>query len=286
MGTRGTLSALRFDLAMASTPPAGAVPPAGVTAAPEQYADCRLRRPVQLLVHVPVETALGLSDEPGWLDGIGWISAPRVRQLLPVAELRQVCVTRDGQVVDLADRSERPPPTPEAAREALVRMATRAFTITDKTWRTEVEHDPSDALRDFVAVRDRFCDGPTQARVPAARADLDHVRPHPEGPTAAWNLRARARRTHVLKHAGWTGIDTVDGTLWISPAGQLVEVDRTTPVPSPLDPAAELVDPVTLHALEAELLRPLHPHEEPPVVLPSVLPAVTSACDLPDDPPF
>lgn len=280
-GDPRTLSALRFDLAMASTPPAGAVPPAGLTDDPAQYADCRLRRRVQLLVHVPVETALGLGNEPGWLDGIGWISAPRVRQLLPIAELRQVCVTRDGQVVDLADRAERPPPTPEAARDALVRMATRAFTITDKTWRTEAEHDPSDALREFVAVRDRFCDGPTQTRVPAARADLDHVRPHPEGPTAAWNLRARARRTHVLKHSGWTGIDTVDGTLWISPAGQLVEVERTTPTPAPLHPDAQLPDPAALHALEAELLRPLRPDEEPPVVLPTITPRP----DLPDDPP-
>ena len=258
-----------------------------MTADPERYADCRLRRPFQLLVHVSVETTLGLSNEPGWLDGIGWISAPRIRQLLPIAELRQVCVTRDGQVVDLADRAERPPTTPEAARAALVRMATRAFTITDKTWRTEPEHDPSDALREFVAVRDRFCDGPTQARVPAARADLDHVRPHPEGPTAAWNLRARSRRTHVLKHAGWTGIDTVDGTLWISPAGQLVEVDRTTPAPTPLDPAAELPDPAALHALEAELLRPLHPDEEPPVVLPPLVrPTTSSPAALPDEPPF
>lgn len=281
-GDPRALGALRFDLAMASTPPSTAVPPAGLLADPERYTDCRLRRPFQLLVHVPVDTALGLGNEPGWLEGIGWISAPRVRQLLPIAELRQVCVTRDGQVVDLADRAERPPPTPEGSREALVRMATRAFSITEKTWRTEWEHDPSDALRDFVAVRDRFCDGPTQARVPAVRADLDHVRPHPEGPTAAWNLRARSRRTHLLKHAGWTGIDTVTGTLWISPAGQLVEVDRATPAPTPLDLDAELPDAEALHALETELLRPLRPDEEPP----TVLPRVALRAELPDDPPF
>lgn len=257
--------------------------PHDLAGSPERFSDCRLRRPVQLLVHVPVETALGLSNEPGWLDGVGWISAPQVRQLLPVAELRQVCATRSGQVIDLADRAERPPPTPADVRAALIRMATEPFTITGKTWRSEPRHDPSDALREFVAVRDRFCDGPTQARVPAARCDDDHRRPYPDGPTAAWNLGARARRTHSLKHFGWTGLSTPTGTLWISPAGQLVEVDRVVSPPPALDADAVLPDADALHALESELLRERRPDEQPPVLLP--LQALASQT-LPDAPPF
>jgi predicted transcriptional regulator len=38
-----------------------------------------------------VETASGLSNEPAWLDGYGWISAPTSRQLLVDAELRRLC---------------------------------------------------------------------------------------------------------------------------------------------------------------------------------------------------
>ncbi len=182
---------------------------------------------MQLLVHVPVTTTLGLGNEPGWLEGYGWISAPQVRQLLPVAELRQVCTTATGQVVDLADRVTRPPPTPGGVRAALVAMATRPFDITDKAWRVEPRHDPSPALDRFVAVRDRFCDGPTQPRVRAEACDDDHKQPYPDGPTAAWNLAARARRTHGLKHFGWTDIATPTGTLWISPAGQLVQSTAT-----------------------------------------------------------
>lgn len=242
--------------------------PSDLTADLTRYSDCRLARPVQMLIHVPVTTALGLSNEPGWLEGCGWISAPQVRQLLPVAELRQVCTTASGQVVDLADRVTRPPPTPGDVRAAVVAMATRPFDITDKTWRTEPRHDPSPSLDRFVAVRDRFCDGPTQPRVRAEACDDDHKQPYPDGPTAAWNLAARARRTHGLKHFGWTDIPTPTGTLWISPAGQLVQVDRYTPPQRPLSPDAELPGPDRLHQLEAELLRELGPDELPPLVPP------------------
>lgn len=242
--------------------------PASLTAISDSYTDCRLSRPVQLLVHVPVTTALGLSNEPGWLEGCGWISAPQIRQLMPVAELRQVCTTDTGQVVDLADRATRPAPTPAAVRAALIEMATQPFAITDKTWRTEPRHDASAALDEFVAVRDRFCDGPTQSRVRAEACDDDHKQPYPEGPTAAWNLAARARRTHGLKHFGWTDVPTPTGTLWISPAGQLIQVDRYTAPPPGLAPEARLPDPDQLHHLEAELLRELAADELPPLVPP------------------
>jgi hypothetical protein len=57
---------------------------------------------VQAHVIVPVETALGLSNEPAWLDGYGWISAPTCRLLLIDAELRQICAkSGSGELVDL-----------------------------------------------------------------------------------------------------------------------------------------------------------------------------------------
>ncbi|MCU1672864.1 MAG: endonuclease [Frankiales bacterium] len=246
-----SLDALRFDLAL----------PALADAA--SLEDRRRQRPVQVLLHLPVTTALGLDNEPGWLTGYGWVSAPQCRQWLPLAELRQVCVN-GGQVVDVADRVVRSGPTPAGVRDAVLAMVSDPGPITEKTWRTELQHDPGPALRGFVDIRDVVCDGPTGARVPAARCDHDHDLRYPDGPTAAWNLKARAGRTHLLKHRGWTPLRTGTSTLWISPAGQLVEVDNF-PGPAPeLDPEAELPDPDELHALDALMLAEVPLAHEPP----------------------
>jgi hypothetical protein len=229
--------------------------------------DCRRSRPVQARVTVPVETGLGLSNEPGWLDGYGWISAPTCRQLLVDAELRQVCVKAGtGELVDLAERPVRPPPTPAGLRDSLLSMVLGDLTLSDVGWRVEPQHDPSDRLREYVIVRDRTCDGPTGARVPASRAQLDHDDPWPHGPTAAWNLAARGARTHQLKHHGWTPLRTPTSTIWISPAGQSVEVPRHTTPPG-IDPDPDrghptLPDPDLLHRLDQLQLTP--PADSPP----------------------
>ena len=150
---------------------------------------------------VPAETGLGLSNEPGWLD------APTTRQLLVDAELRRACAdSTTGQLVDHDPRDRRPPPTPTGLRTALLELISGDLTLTgtpsDVAWRTEPQHDPSDAMRAFTALRDRTCDGPTRSTTSAARCDLDHDPPHPTGSTAAWNLASRARRTHQLTHHG------------------------------------------------------------------------------------
>jgi hypothetical protein len=109
-GDPRTLDQLRFDLAVTQSPCA-THPPADPTAGPTGdltvdlgsdpaaaaaavsvglppslvepvSSDCRLSRPVQARITVPVETSLGLSNEPGWLDGYGWLSAPTCRLLL------------------------------------------------------------------------------------------------------------------------------------------------------------------------------------------------------------
>ncbi|MCA1721741.1 MAG: hypothetical protein LC779_11795 [Actinobacteria bacterium] len=244
------VDALRFDLA--TDLPA------------ECSGDRRRQRPVQVLVHLPVTTALGLDNEPGWLAGYGWVSAPQCRQWVTQAELRQVCVN-GGAVVDTADRVVRPDPDPAAVRDALLAMVAEPGPITDKTWRSEPRHDPSPALRSFVDIRDLFCDGPTGTRVPASRCDHDHERPYPAGPTAAWNLVARAQRTHLLKHRGWTPWRLATSTLWFSPAGQIVEVEHQPGPPPDIAPDAELPDAYELHAFEAMLLRDPTPDEQPPL---------------------
>lgn len=263
------LDALRFDIATDVTSPEPDLQ------APSWQGDRRRVRPIQALIQLPVTTALGLDNEPGWLAGYGWVSAPQCRQWLTIAELRQVCVARDGFVVDTADRVVRPDASPEGIRQALVDMVRNPGAITQKTWRSDPGHDPSPALARFVEIRDAYCDGPTGTRVPASNCDKDHERPYPAGPTAAWNLRNRARRTPVLKHNGWIPLRTADSTLWFSPAGQVVEVPHHTGPPPDIDDDAFLPHPDDLHAIEEELLRPPGPDDWAPLV-PSPR----------DDPPF
>ena len=58
---------------------------------------------VVVQVHVPMATALGLTDDPGHLDGYGPLSAGTVRLMLPDAHLRRVIVdTRTGEPVHVA----------------------------------------------------------------------------------------------------------------------------------------------------------------------------------------
>ena len=294
-GDPRTLAALRFDVATSTfpcsshapaehgsalapspTPTPFAAAPAGLRTSGVEAApvDCRMSRPVQAVVLVPVETALGLSNEPAWLDGYGWIAAPTCRLLLPDAELRQLCTDGPtGQVVDLAPREVRPPPTPAGVRGALVTMVTTSTELSDTAWRTEPEHDPSGPLRAFAVLRDRTCDGPTQPRSRAATCDLDHDLPHPHGPTAAWNLACRSRRTHQLKHYGWTPVRGPSGTRWTSPAGQVVHV-RSSSRPSPgIDtdhtrrPAA-LPDADHLATVDAAQLTPVDPDDQRPLLAP------------------
>jgi hypothetical protein len=289
------LDALRFDLALgqptapaaptsAGDPAAAAAPadpahaavPADL-AGPGGISDRRRRRPVQVIVQVPVTTALGLSNEPGWLDGYGWISAPQCRTLLPTAELRQACVDEHGQLVDLADRPVRPAPTPEAVRDALLTMATDPVPLSDTATDEQPQHDPTPQLARYVQLSDQFCDGPTGTRILAQRCDLDHDRPWPTGPTAAWNLIVRSRRTHALKHRGWTPLRTPDSTLWISPAGQTVLTPRHLHPPPELHPTARPPDPAALHQLDTELTR----QPDPTTTHPGDASGATRACAPP-----
>lgn len=99
--------------------------------------------------------------------------------------------------------------------------------------------------------------------MPAVRCDADHDRRYPDGPTAAWNLVDRGRRTHVLKHHGWVPLRTATSTLWFSPAGQLVEIPREHQPPPRVDPAGWLPDPDALHQVDAQLLHV--PEDQPPL---------------------
>jgi hypothetical protein len=226
-GDPRTMNQLRFDLLCAHRSD-------GVTA-----------KPLQAVIHVPVATALGVSDEPGILDGYGPLPAPLVRELLTDAELRKVCVDKDsGRVVGTERRVIPPTGDPESLRRALLTMVDSSTTV-DLT--PEPQHDPSAALARDVRFRDAQCDGPGCSQ-PASHCELDHHVRYPDGPTSFTNLRPRSQRCHHAKHNGWTVICDPDGTShWTSPTGRTYTIpsrDRPPPVIAPgtrLPPPAEVL---------------------------------------------
>jgi hypothetical protein len=256
--------------------------------------DRRCLRPVQAQITVPASTALGLDDEPGWLDGHGWISAPLSRELLTLAELRKACLHPvTGQLIDQADHVVRPARTPTALRHALHDLVLTPHALRPLVVDSQDQHDPSPGLEAFVQARDRYCDGPTGTAVPATRTDTDHHEPWPTGPTAAANLHSRSPRTHQLKHYGWRPERTADGTWWTSPAGQTVlNPHRHNPPPPPPAPRARPPDPDRQAAHDHALTRPppgtdlpLEAVEPPePGTGPTSISSTTE--DWPDDPPF
>lgn len=155
------------------------------------------RRPAAAVaVTVDLPTLLGLAEHPGELAGYGPIPAGLARSLAADASWRRLVTDPvEGTLLDYGRRTYAPPA----------------------------------ALAEFVRARDRSCRFPG-CRVPAARCDLDHVRPFEAGgTTSAANLVTLCRRHHRLKtFTGWTlALDTGAGVSWTSPAG------RTYQVPAP-----------------------------------------------------
>ena len=86
---------------------------------------------------------------------------------------------------------------------------------------------PSAALAEFVALRDRHPATPTSGMSAAGAGDLDHIRSRSTGgATVRRNLHAPTRRWHLLKtHAGWRIQRHADGGwLWRSPHGRTYRV--------------------------------------------------------------
>ena len=68
------------------------------------------QRRVQAVVLVPVQTGLGLSEDPGELLGYGSVSGQHARDLLAAAELRKACVdVTSGRLIAPSDERLRPP---------------------------------------------------------------------------------------------------------------------------------------------------------------------------------
>jgi hypothetical protein len=172
--------------------------------------------PVVVNLHLPMATALQLSDDPGVLEGHGPLDAFRIRLLLPNAALREVFVDETtGVPLGARRRAERARP----GQADVLDLARRLRPVVLRH-DAEPQHDPSAALSEFVKLRDQRCSGPG-CTMPASRCDLDHGNEFPRGPTAEWNLDDKSRRCHGAKHHGWTAIRQEDGSSdWTSPTGR------------------------------------------------------------------
>jgi hypothetical protein len=238
-GDPRTLDQLRFDLLCES----GGPDPTG------------RHRPAQVLVHVPVATALGLSDEPGTLVGHGPLAAAQVRELLTDAELRKVCVdATTGRVVGTENTVVRPAGgDPTVLRRHLLDMISTPTVVDD---RPEAQHDPSAALARRIRFRDQRCDGPG-CSVPADRCELDHHQPWPAGPTSFANLTARSQRCHHAKHHGWHVTRHPDGhSQWTSPGGRSYLVLTPDDPPPTIHPGQTLDPPEQVTDRDRRLLTP------------------------------
>ena len=97
---------------------------------------------------------------------------------------------------------------------------------------TEMGRFPSRKLGNSVRFRDGGCDNPA-CTVPAARCDLDHLIPVPDGPTTGSNLGPKCRSDHRAKtHAGHVS-DRIGPhtTQWTTPTGHsYITSDEPLPV--------------------------------------------------------
>jgi hypothetical protein len=158
---------------------------------------------VSVQVVVPADTLLAESAMPGFVPGVGPITAgqavslalpgacPDEREVDVVTWRRLLTDPSDGTLLDAAEKSYR----------------------------------PSARLQRAVRARDVTCRFPG-CRRPAGGArsgtDLDHVTPWPVGPTSAANLMVLCRHHHRVKHSpGWSVELLRDGKVaWTTPGGR------------------------------------------------------------------
>ena len=133
----------------------------------------RYARPI-IMATVPIQTLMGVSDEPGTLSGGAVIPASLCRAIAsqPDATWYRMLTDPAGRTVELSTTSYRP--TPPIWRHVVAEWGT--------------------------------CFQPT-CTVPATEAELDHRRPWPEGPTSTSELRPACKTGHTAKHAPGFGIE-------------------------------------------------------------------------------
>ncbi|GAA3085534.1 hypothetical protein GCM10010464_56900 [Pseudonocardia yunnanensis] len=138
-------------------------------------------------VIMPLSTLMGADDQPCELVGHGAVPADLAREIATDAVLKRLVYDPlSGALLDHGRTTYRPPA----------------------------------ALADFVRARDVYCRSPICTRR-AIDAELDHIVPHPKGPTSADNMAGCCSHDHHMKHApGWQVRALDDGVIeWITPTG-------------------------------------------------------------------
>jgi Domain of unknown function (DUF222) len=169
----------------------------------------------QVVVTVPLETLLGLTETPGWLQGYGPLPAAMARDVAARGTWR--CAVVDGvhgTLLGLGRATYRP------------------------------DYRPGRPLSRHLTVRDQTCLFPGCHRA-ADACDDDHRRRWPDGPTCECNLAKLCGHHHRLKHeANFTVAlcrhpDQPPGTLdWTTPTGRVFH-RAPTRLPSAAGPLAE-----------------------------------------------
>jgi hypothetical protein len=214
-----------------------------------RYLQMPVSKPVTVNLHLPMATALDVTDAPGILDGHGPLDARRIRELLPDAQLREVYVDAVHGVPLGSEATAEQRQPGQASIVALARRL-RPITLVDAV---EPQHDPSAKLAAFVKLRDQRCSGPG-CTLSASRCHLDHEDEHPKGPTAEWNLGDKSARCHGAKHHGWTVTRQPDGTSdWASPTGRTYTSQSVWPRPPRITRTVQYVLPPVGCHLEIEM---------------------------------
>lgn len=133
----------------------------------DQQSDGPVSRRAVIGITIPATSLAGYTNEPGEsFDGSYSLPADMVRDLANRAGtlFHRIITTPPGQILDV----------------------------------TELGRFPSDRLRTAIEIRDGTCTVAHCTR-PVTECDIDHHVPHPQGPTAGWNLRGLCRRHHRQK---------------------------------------------------------------------------------------
>ncbi|HEU0102122.1 MAG TPA: DUF222 domain-containing protein [Mycobacteriales bacterium] len=133
-------------------------------------------------------------------------------------KVRRVCVDPLGQVVAVDDRAVPLARLLEGHRTKAGLLGRLTSGLPAPPPMTDA-YQPTAAQARLLRARDATCCFPGCGRR-SRRCELDHRRPHPDGPTSVANLHPLCKQHHRLKHDGWTCARSPDGTTtWTSPRG-------------------------------------------------------------------